>query len=598
MGEGFDPLQYLASYGDLIEAFGTDTAAATQHYITNGQFEGRLIDGFDQEQYLRNYEDLSNAFGSDGNAATLHYITNGYFEGRTDRIIGFDGLQYIASHDDLIAAFGPNPAAGEQHYISNGRDEGRSIDLFDEKQYLANYPDLAAAFGGNGTSATLHYIVAGAGEGRTDGPIPRPVDDTATVAEDSGIARIAVLANDGSTAPGGGPLTLVDVNTAGTLGEVDILGTGRVAYDPNGAFETLAAGQTGTDSFAYTVRNADGQFGTARVTVAVVGANDAPVAVADAAATNEDAAITVLVVGNDTDVDAGTNLLVTAVGTGGTTGAVAITADGTGVTYDPTGRFDLAGGVTETDTFTYTVSDGQGGTDTATVSVTVTGIGEPPPPPIANDDAITVGENGSLTFRPLANDTDFDGSPTGLTLVSTDATRILGSVETTDRGRIVYEPNGAFENLPEGQTAFETFTYTIRNAAGVQDTAAVAVTIEGANDDPVAFDDSGSGYAVFEGGSSAALNVLQNDTDVDTGANLRVVEFDDTDTTGSVSIAEGGLGIIYTPAADLGLDPDELGTDSFAYTVSDGLGGEDTALVTISIIGVGDQAAAPTDFLF
>jgi VCBS repeat-containing protein len=596
MGEGFDPLQYLASYGDLIEAFGADTAAATQHYITNGQFEGRRTDLFDEEQYLRNYEDLSNAFGGNGDAATMHFITNGYFEGRTDRPIGFDGLQYIASYDDLIAAFGPNPAAGEQHYVSNGRDEGRSTDLFDEKQYLVNYPDLAAAFGGNGQAATLHYIVAGAGEGRTDGPIPRPVDDTATVAEDSGIARIAVLANDGSTAPGGGPLTLVDVNTAGTLGEVDILRTGRIAYDPNGAFEALAEGQTGTDSFTYSVANADGQVGTGRVTVTVTGANDAPVAVADAAATNEDAALSIAVLGNDTDIDNGAVLTVTALGTAGTTGAVAIAPDGKTVTYDPTGRFDLAGGVTETDSFTYTVSDGLGGTDTATVTVTVTGIGEPPPPPIANDDAFTVDEDSGISrFAVLGNDTDFDGGTAGLSLISVDTTGTLGSVDETRSGRIVYEPNDAFEFLARNETALDTFTYTIQNAAGVQDTATVTVTIEGANDAPIAVADEAT---VFESSTNNLIPVLLNDDDIDNGHVLTVASVTQG-TLGTTAVAPGASGIFYSPVEDV--PAGETRVDTFEYRVTDEFGAEDTATVSVTIRALPDPeigTSAASDFLF
>ena len=372
MDENFDPLQYIASYEDLIAAFGTDTAAATQHYITFGQFEGRRIDLFDEEQYLRNYEDLRGVFGTDGNAATLHYITNGFSEGRTDRVIGFDGLQYIASYDDLIAAFGPNPAAGEQHYITFGRNEGRSIDGFDEKQYLVNYPDLAAAFGGNAQAATLHYIVAGAGEGRTDGPIPRPVDDAVTVGEDSATVRFTVLGNDGSSAPGGGALTLVDLGTAGTIGDVDVLRSGRIAYDPIGAFEALAEGQTGTDSFTYTVQNADGQFGTARVTVTITGANDDPTAVGDAFSIEEDDGPTeLLVLSNDGDVDAGTLLTVTGV-TGGTLGTVEVAADGSRIIYTP--GVDVPDDQTQEDIFSYTVSDGAGGESTATVTVTIFGV--------------------------------------------------------------------------------------------------------------------------------------------------------------------------------------------------------------------------------
>jgi len=40
----FDAVQYLANYADLQAAFGTDTQAATAHYIHYGYFEGRTDD--------------------------------------------------------------------------------------------------------------------------------------------------------------------------------------------------------------------------------------------------------------------------------------------------------------------------------------------------------------------------------------------------------------------------------------------------------------------------------------------------------------------------------------------------------------------------
>jgi hypothetical protein len=80
----FDPLQYVASHGDLIVAFGADEAAGGWHWETFGQAEGRAADGFDEARYLANYPDLQAAFGNDGEAATRHYIEHGYFEGRDD----------------------------------------------------------------------------------------------------------------------------------------------------------------------------------------------------------------------------------------------------------------------------------------------------------------------------------------------------------------------------------------------------------------------------------------------------------------------------------------------------------------------------------
>jgi acid phosphatase type 7 len=80
----FKPLQYIASHGDLIVAFGADKAAAERHWLAFGRAEGRAIDSFDEARYLANYPDLRAAFGEDGEAATRHYIRSGYFEGRDD----------------------------------------------------------------------------------------------------------------------------------------------------------------------------------------------------------------------------------------------------------------------------------------------------------------------------------------------------------------------------------------------------------------------------------------------------------------------------------------------------------------------------------
>ena len=123
MANPINGLQYIASYPDLIRAFGANSAAGVQHWLTSGQIEGRRPDTFDERQYLSNYADLRTAFRNDGEAATIHYINNGFGEGRSDNVAlppGFDPLQYIASYPDLIWAFGANAVAGEQHYIQSG----------------------------------------------------------------------------------------------------------------------------------------------------------------------------------------------------------------------------------------------------------------------------------------------------------------------------------------------------------------------------------------------------------------------------------------------------------------------------------------------
>ena len=114
--------------------------------------------------------------------------------------------------------------------------------------------------------------------------------------------------------------------------------------------------------------------------------NQAPTATDDTPTTNEDSALDVDVLGNDTDPD-GDDLLVTAVNTTGTKGTVTIVGGGAQVRYNPNGQFEsLGAGASGADTFGYTVADGQGGFDAATVTVTVTGLDDPParwptPPP-------------------------------------------------------------------------------------------------------------------------------------------------------------------------------------------------------------------------
>ncbi|MEM9923609.1 MAG: hypothetical protein AAF915_07655 [Cyanobacteria bacterium P01_D01_bin.50] len=79
--------QYLASNGDLIDAFGDlnyeqALDAATIHYIDFGFTEGRGLDNFNEAQYLNSFPDLIAAFGNDLDAATQHYIQFGFEEGR------------------------------------------------------------------------------------------------------------------------------------------------------------------------------------------------------------------------------------------------------------------------------------------------------------------------------------------------------------------------------------------------------------------------------------------------------------------------------------------------------------------------------------
>ncbi|WP_058275197.1 CAP domain-containing protein [Ruegeria atlantica] len=164
LADGTEALEYIASYSDLIAAFGTNADAGLRHYADHGYFEQRKVT-FDGLEYIASYSDLIQTFKADAEAGANHFIFHGRAEGRET---AFDGLEYIASHGDLINAFGADSDAGSTHFIAHGAQEGRSKDTFDAETYLANYADLQAAFGNDHHAATEHFINHGYFEGRLD----------------------------------------------------------------------------------------------------------------------------------------------------------------------------------------------------------------------------------------------------------------------------------------------------------------------------------------------------------------------------------------------------------------------------------------------
>ncbi|MCX7561465.1 tandem-95 repeat protein, partial [Sulfitobacter sp. F26204] len=181
-----------------------------------------------------------------------------------------------------------------------------------------------------------------------DAPVTAP--DTADVDEDDTVT-IDVLGND--TDPNGDPLTVTEATAPN--GTVTINPDGTLDYTPNPDFN-------GEDTITYTVEDPDGNPATGTVAVTVAPVNDAPVAEDDSDSTPEDTAVTIDVLGNDSDVD-GDPLTVTAATA--PNGTVVINADGT-LEYTPDMDFNGE------DTITYTIEDPDGLSDTAEVTVTVT----------------------------------------------------------------------------------------------------------------------------------------------------------------------------------------------------------------------------------
>jgi VCBS repeat-containing protein len=115
--------------------------------------------------------------------------------------------------------------------------------------------------------------------------------------------------------------------------------------------------------------------------------------------------------------------------------------------------------------------------------------------PTANADAGTTSEDTPLVVAGpgmLANDSDGDHLDV-LSVVGSSTSSAKGAaVAVAADGSYTYDPSGVleFQQLGEGQTTVDTFTYTIQDLGGAMATASVQITVTGVNDAPVAIADS------------------------------------------------------------------------------------------------------------
>jgi predicted extracellular nuclease len=135
--------------------------------------------------------------------------------------------------------------------------------------------------------------------------------------------------------------------------------------------------------------------------------------------------------------------------------------------------------------------------------------------PTAVADAAAVDEDAQVVIDVLANDTDPNSGETK-TLVSV-ATSAKGATVTIEDGKVVYTADpDAFDLLTTGETATDSFTYVMKDAAGATSTSTVTVTVKGVADG--AAQDGGNGADLVTG--TAADEALAGGNGADTLAGL------------------------------------------------------------------------------
>lgn len=443
---------------------------------------------------------------------------------------------------------------------------------------------------GNGGTSDAQVTVTVTG--RNDAP--EAAADFASATEKGAPVAIDVLANDDDIDSDDDSSTLRIVSAVSTAGAAvtfaGALGAGLI-YDARtvAAFAGLGEGDSLVDTVGYTVEDRHGALATGTVAVTVYGVNDAPIARNDTAGTNEDTAISIAVLANDSDPDLHDRLSVAGVyGTAGmfgtqvtlASGAVVVVAADGQLHYDPGAAFtSLARGQSGADHFSYAIADGHGGTSQAFVDVVVAGRNDAP---VAGADTLATSAATRLTVAAttlLANDFDPDLGDS-VHVLGIDATGTLGTV-SFDGSTVTYDPGQKFRGLGEGETATDSFTYRLADHDGAVATGQVTVTVAGVQDPPTAVDDT----AITDEDTAVTIAVVGNDSDPDTHDTLHVQSVDTTGTRGEVTINADGS-ITYDPRGHFDtLDAGQTDHDSFSYRVSDGHGGTDDATVTVSISG-------------
>ncbi|MBY5942182.1 VCBS domain-containing protein [Halomonas sp. DP5N14-9] len=211
-------------------------------------------------------------------------------------------------------------------------------------------------------------------------------------------------------------------------------------------------------------------------------------------------------------------------------------------------------GNTLPETFVYEISDRAGVLSRATITITIEGANDAP---VGVDDsgvAIEAGGIGNATAgqdatgNVLTNDTDVDlnGETKAVTGIRdgdellgsfdevTGATNVIGKYGTLTIDQdgsytyVIADDNADVEALAVGDTLSETFSYLVTDAEGLDDIAVLTITIEGAQDNPVATNNTTSAQAPSTDGATPAVdgtgNLIADDDGDDVDADVDTID--------------------------------------------------------------------------
>ena len=216
--------------------------------------------------------------------------------------------------------------------------------------------------------------------------------------------------------------------------------------------------------------------------------------------------------------------------------------------------------------------------------------------PVATNDSLTLAETAGKTEISsilLANDKDSDGDV--IKVGSVQAVSAKGaSVSVGPDGKVSYDSGSIFADLDNGETATDSFTYTITDGNGHVSTATATVTIAGVtqNEAPVAVSDKLT-LSEDAGATDVTSILLGNDSDPD-GDSFMVTSVQAVSAKGAtVTVNKDGLVNYDSGKIFVDLEDGQTQTDTFTYTITDAGGLTSTATATVTITGATPEVEMP-----
>jgi uncharacterized repeat protein (TIGR01451 family) len=430
---------------------------------------------------------------------------------------------YVIVETPLPGFANGTPANGRLPVVLTSLTTNANNSFFDYQPVVTSYATIGGTVW-NDTNASGIYVSGDVGIPNVQIDLIQDLNTNGLVDAGEPVSQSTLTAADGS------------YSFAGVVpGNYVIQETDLASYSSTGDIRPPNDNQIGLLVASGAVTNGNDFFD---IFVGAPYTNRPPVAVDDVASTPVNVSVTVPVLANDIDPDGDALTIISVSPTNGT----AIIA-GTNVVFHPATNF------IGTATAGYTITDGKGGTNSALIIINVTNR-----PPVALNDAASTPVNTSVTIPVLANDSDPDGQ--ALSIVNVSPTNGTASITGTN---VLFNPATNFIGTA-------TIGYTISDGNGGTNSALIIINVT--NRPPVAGNDSTS----TPENVPVTIPVLANDSDPD-GQVLTIVDV--SPTNGSASIS--GTNIVFNPATNF------VGTATAGYTITDGNGGTNSALVSISV---------------